>query len=227
MVSMRAALTTFLAFSLLGFTLHARTAEPLTLIDTMIEAYGGEKNLARMDHYTQVWQIETKTSDTNGTDRREVHLPGYLKTELVYPHKTEIRTLENGIGTKQFGTQTIPAQGPMLDAMKAQLLRLYHPGILKEKASGITVSETPEHYVLSLRADTLTSEYFVSRKSRLIDKVVGRLQMGAQTMEFLTLYEEYRSRSGVMVPHREVKYAGSVNTAVMRLGEMDFIPSSR
>lgn len=188
----------------------------------MIEAYGGEKNLAQLNNYEQTWHIETKTSDTNGTDKRTVHLPTFLKTELIYPNKTEIRTLENGIGTKQFGSATIQAQGPMLDAMKAQLMRLYHPLIFKDNVTRINISENPEHYILGFTADSVTAEYYVSKQSYLIEKVIGRLQMGYQTMEFLTLYEDYKLLNGVRIPHTETKYAGSVNTAMMRLTEMKF-----
>lgn len=206
------------------FSLHAQTSQSHVIIDKMIEACGGEKNLVQFNHYDQVWNIETKTTDTNGTDKRSVHLPSYLKTELTYPNKTEIRILDRDSGTKQFGSQIIPAHGPMLDAMKAQLIRLYHPLILKEKMADITVSEENGYYILTLNAGTVSADYFVSTKSYLIDKVVGRLRMGPQQMEFLTLYDDYRAFEGVMIPHIETKYAGSVNTAVMRLVQTTLVP---
>ena len=49
--------------------------------------------------------------------------------------------------------------------------------------------------------------------------------MGSKQMEFLTLYEEYKPINSVMVAHKEIKYAGSVNTAIMHLKEMKFITS--
>lgn len=214
---MKTALKTLISFAVLTLSLHAQTPQSQTLLNHMIDAYGGEKKLVQLNHYDQVWNIETRTTDTNGTDKRSVHLPSYLKTELIYPNKTEIRILDHDTGTKQFGSQTIPAHGPMLDAMKAQLMRLYHPMILKEKIADITVSETQEHYILSLNAGTVSADYFVSRKSYLIEKVVGRLQMGPRQMEFLTLYDDYKPFNGVMIPYTETKYAGSINTAVMRL----------
>lgn len=219
---MKTVLKTFIIVIFAAIALHAQIPNSTAIITKMIEVYGEEKNLAQLNNYEQTWHIETKTSDTNGTDKRTVHLPTSLKTELIYPHKTEIRTLENGIGSKQFGSTTVQAQGPMLDAMKAQLMRLFHPLILKDNITRINVSETPEHYILAFAADSVTAEYYVSKQSYLIDKVIGRLQMGSQTMEFLTLYEDYKLLNGVMIPYTEVKYAGSVNTAVMRLSEMKF-----
>lgn len=211
-----------LALTLFALALQAETTDREALIEKMIAVYGGEKNLKQLDNYRQLWHIETMTSDTNGTDTRSVELPLLLRTELVYPHKSEIRTLIKDYGTKQFGAKRVEAKGPMLDAMKLQLMRLFHPLLLKSKLGDITLSERPQHYVLALQAGSISAEYFVSKKSYLIEKVVGHLLMGSQKMEFVTLYEEYISYQGVMLPSREVKYAGSVNTAVMRLKEMAF-----
>lgn len=202
---------------LCGGTSSADTMDKKNLLASMVEASGGESNLERFRSYEQIWNVETKTSDTNGTDRRTVRLPGYLKTELVYPNKTEIRTLENGAGTKQFGSQTIPAQGPMLDAMRAQLLRLYHPLILQARLGDLLLNESEEHYILTLQEGTLECDYYVSKQTYRIDKTVGRLRMGTGAMEFLTLYDDYRIFEGVMIPHREIKFAGPVNTAIMHL----------
>ena len=212
----------FLTATLFSVALYAQTPSSEVVINKMIEVYGGEKNLKQLNNYEQVWHIETKTSDTNGTDKRFVQLPILLRTELVYPHKTEIRTLIKDYGTKQFGQKKIQAKGPMLDAMKLQLMRLFHPLLLKEKVSDITLSETPGQYVLVLSADNITAEYFVSKKSYLIEKVIGHLKMGSQEMAFLTLYEDYTTFKGVLLPRKEVKYAGGVNTAVMRLQTMTF-----
>ncbi|MCK9372636.1 MAG: hypothetical protein M0P91_05520 [Sulfuricurvum sp.] len=222
---MKSLLPLWLAITLFAVSLHAKIPENKTIIAKMIKGYGGEKNLRQLNDYEQIWHIETKTTDSNGTDKRAVHLPFFLKTELIYPNKTETRTLINDYGTKQFGEEKMEVRGAMLDAMKLQLIRLFHPLVLKEKMKSLSLSEVPEYYVLTLHADHLSADYFVSKKSYLIEKVVGHLQMGEQNMEFVTLYEEYKPINGVMLPHTETKYAGNVNTAVMRLKEMKFIPS--
>ncbi len=198
-------------------TAYAQELNSDKIINKMIKAYGGQENLKQVNDYKQLWHIETKVSDKNGTDSREVMLPSYLYTSLSYPHKSEVRILDKGIGIKIFGEKTIEAKGPMLDAMKVQLMRLFSPLELKKRIKNIVISLTPTYYVLSLSEDGLTAEYFVSKKSFLIEKVIGRLQMGTQSMEFLTLYQDYKLVHGVMMPHKEIKYAGSVNTAIMRL----------
>ncbi len=220
---MKSVLKVLAGVTALVMTLQAQTPGE-AVVEKMIEVYGGEKNLKQLNNYTQQWHIETMTSDTNGSDTREVNLPIFLYTKLLYPHKSETRMLINDYGTKEFSQKKIQATGPMLDAMKLQRMRLYHPLILKNNLNAISVEQTPEHYVLVLKEKALTAKYFVSKRSYLIDKVIGELNMGGQKMEFLTLYEAYQARNGVMLPHKEVKFAGGVNTAVMRLQQMKFTP---
>ncbi len=194
------------------------------ILKNMTDAYGGKEKVQQLNSYTQVWDIETKTDDKNGTDYRAVLMPDSLKTELVYPDKTETRLLIKDSGIKQFDNRVIKARGPMLDAMRLQLMRLYSPLVLLEKINNIElISAKDDHYVLKLSEGTLSAEYFVPKKSYLIDKVVGTLKMGGQSMQFVTFYEDYKPINGVMVVHKEIKYAGDVNTAVMRLKKMDMV----
>ncbi len=212
-----------LVISFFAITLNANTQEASTVIDKMIQAYGGEKNLKQLNAYEQVWHIETKTSKKNGTDYRKVALPDFLRTELVYPDKNEIRVIIKDYGTKQYGNKKFQAQGPMLDAMKLQLMRLYSPLTLKKKLKNITLEDEKDHYVLTISKGSISAKYFVSKKTFFIDKVVGNLKINGNGMAFLTIYKDYKAQHGVMFPHTEVKYAGGINTAVMSLKEMRFV----
>jgi len=46
---------------------------------------------------------------------------------------------------------------------------------------------------------------------------VGRLLMNGASMQFVTEYSEFAMVDGVLVPHRENKFVGAMNTAVLRL----------
>ncbi len=220
--------TLLLMLTSIATALYANpTPDTKVIIDRMIVAYGGDHNIQKLNAYEQFWNIETKTTDTNGTDTRMVMMPNSLSTELVYPNKTETRMLHNNYGTKTFDNQTIQAKGPMLDAMKLQLMRLYTPLVLQKKLSHITASEDATHYILTLPQGTITTIYFVSKENYLVEKVIGKLQMGNQAMEFVTLYKDYRPLQGVMVAYKEVKYAGSINTAIMHLKKMHFLAAPK
>ncbi|QOY53587.1 hypothetical protein HUE87_06575 [Candidatus Sulfurimonas marisnigri] len=215
----------FLAITIFSLTLSAKELSIDTVIQNMIKAYGGEKNLERSSSYEQVWQIDRQTDGVKGRDNRKVILPYYLRTKLIYPEKTEIRVVIRDNGTKEFSGRKVQAKGPMLDAMKLQLMRLFTPLILKNRLKDITMITEKNQYILSLKNNSITSKYFVSKNSFLVDKVIGELKIGSMNMEFLTIYEDYKSANGVMMPHREIKYAGSVNTAIMTLKETKPIQS--
>ena len=213
--------TLFIALFLTG-ALNAKESNPGAVLDKMIQAYGGEKSLARLNDYKQVWNVKFMTSDKSGFDNREVKMPHKLRTEIVYPERTEVRMIENGTATKIFSGRAAPIRGPMLNAVKLQLMRLYHPLVLKERLKDLSLRENKKQYIFVLKNGTLTIEYIVSKRTHLIQQAIGRLKMGPQQMQFLTRYEDFKRREGVMVPHKETKFVGGMNTAVMTLKEMKF-----
>ena len=194
------------------------------VIDKMIEVYGGEAILTQVSSYDQVWAIDRKVGSKEGVDYRQVTLPDYLNTQLVYDDKSETRTLLKDKGVKITNGTKVEPKGPMLDAMKLQLMRLYSPIVLKNKIKDITLSSTDTQYELSLPKGTILTTYFVSKKSFLIEKVIGKLTMGDQSMEFKTLYQNYREVNGLMLANTEVKYAAEINTAIMTLKDMRLPP---
>ena len=48
-------------------------------------------------------------------------------------------------------------------------------------------------------------------------KVVGTLSINGATMQFVTEYSEFANVDGVLIPHRENKFVGGMNTAILRL----------
>lgn len=220
---MRKIVSMLLVTLFLTTTTYAKELDNGAILQKMIKTYGGEDKLLALNNYKQIWNVEFMTSDKSGFDNRRVKIPNYLHTEIVYPDRSEIRILDNGEGTKIYGDKTLKAKGPMLDAMRLQLMRLYHPLELKNRVKELTVSQNSNQYIFTLKSGQLNVEYIVSKKSYLIEKVIGRLQMGPQQMEFLTRYEDYKPENGVLVPHKETKFVGSMNTAILILKEMKFI----
>ncbi|MEE8575236.1 MAG: hypothetical protein V3T30_07470 [Thermodesulfobacteriota bacterium] len=204
----------------------AKTADPVAdLLARMIEEYGGEENLKKLDSYISVWDIQVMVRDDKGTATNHVELPGKLKVELVYPDKKEARVLNSGKGYKTYnGSAGKPAVGPPLDAMKLQLLRLFTPLTLSRlftaSPGSFNLSEDGEYKLLTLKGGNLGTIYYVNAKTLMIEKVVGRLSMGGQTMEFLTEYSDIRPEGGVLMHHMENKFAGGTNTAKLYLKEI-------
>lgn len=201
---------------------NAKELDAGLIINKMIKAYGGTKKLSQLNDYKQTWNIEFMTSDKSGFDNREVKVPHKLRTEIVYPHRTEVRIVKKNSATKIFGGKSTPIKGPMLNAVKLQLMRLYHPLVLKNKLKDLTLRENKKQYIFVLKNGDLTVEYIVSKRTHQIQQAIGRLKMGPRQMQFLTRYEDFKKRNGVLVPHKEIKFVGGMNTAVMTLKKMTF-----
>jgi hypothetical protein len=103
--------------------------------------------------------------------------------------------------------------------MKLQMMRLYSPLTLKGK-SGISVTEGKGVKLITLKEGTLTSIYHVNSITFRIEKVVGRFDMGGRQMEFQTEYSDFKKVDGVLIHHRENKFAAGMNTAELFLKDI-------
>ena len=102
----------------------------------MIGAYGGEENLKKLDSYISVWAMEVRVRPQKGKAVNFVDQTGKLRVELTYPNRTETRVDKRLQGDIREIIKD-PLQevtGPRLDSMKLQLMRLYTPLTLKNKA---------------------------------------------------------------------------------------------
>jgi hypothetical protein len=78
-------------------------AEPLAdALENMIAAYGGEKNVRKLDRMVQEWDLLALMRNKQGTDKRSINLPRQLKVELTYPDKQETRVLDGDAGYAVF-----------------------------------------------------------------------------------------------------------------------------
>lgn len=193
------------------------------VLDEMIEAYGGERALRGADSMVQEWQLVALSGNRHGSDRRSIHVPGRLKVELAYPHKTEVRLLNGDDAMVVFGgSGPRQAARPQRDAMRLQLMRLYSPLALRERSGLIGMAGTDRHWILALSEFGLRAEYFVNRETLAIEKVVGYLSVGGAEMTFVTEYSDFDVIDGVLVHRRENKFAGNTNTAVLQLQAIRF-----
>ena len=201
---------------------NAKELDKYSIINEMIKSYGGEEKLLQLLNYKQTWNVEFMSSDNSGYDNRKVIMPEYLRTEIIHPNKTEVRIINKNSAKKIFSGKVVEVKGPMLNAIKLQLMRLYSPLVLKNQLNNINVTQNSKQYILELEKSGMKVEYIVSKRTYFIEKTIGRLQMGPQQLEFLTEYDEYKSVKGVMIPHKETKFVGSLNTAVMTLNKIYF-----
>jgi len=117
------------------------------------------------------------------------------------------------------GIPTI-AKDMQRDAMRLQLMRLYSPLALRDRIENLSMAEQGGFLYLTLREKGLRADFVVNMENWRIEKVVGTMSINGNEMNFVTEYSEFKVVDGVLVHHRENKYAGQVNTAVLNLNKI-------
>ncbi len=217
-------MVSFYAVLFFANSLFAETVEKNVILKNMIEVYGGSSALSHASSYIQHWKVMRSTDGIEGKDTRRITLPDRLYVHLEYPDKKESRILEGETGIKIFnGNNKRQAFGPVLDAMKVQLMRLYNPLVLFQFSNDLKISRKDSDYILTLSRNGVECDYYVNTRNFHIEKTVGKLKMYGNTMKFITLYKEFVKKEGVLMPAMEIKFAGKVKTAVNRLIDTKFI----
>jgi len=189
-----------------------------TVLEQVINAYGGEENLHKLDSQIQEWAVVALMGNRHGSDVRTIRIPDQLKVELTYPGKTETRIINREASHVIYGAAPAKiAVQPQRDAMRLQLMRLYSPLVLRDRRDSLTLSAEGESCALSLVENDVSVDYLINTKNWHIEKVVGSLAINGSEMQFLTEYSNFTFRDGVLVHERENKFAAGVNTAVLQL----------
>jgi len=198
--------------------LNSQSFDLDTVLGQIIDAYGGEENLRKLDSQIQEWDVVALMGNRHGTDVRTIRTPDQLKVELTYPGKKETRIV-NGEASHVIysGAPAQIAVQPQSDAMRLQLMRLYSPLVLRDRLDHLTLTVKGESYALTLIEHGVHVDYVVNTENWRIESVVGSLPVNGTAMQFLTEYSGFRFRDGVLVHERENKFAGGVNTAVLKL----------
>jgi hypothetical protein len=221
-------MTRFGLFGLVLICSLSTSAQPTGVSDVlnrMIQAYGGEENLRKLDRVVQEWDFVALMGNRHGKDVRSILLPDQLKVELTYPGKKETRTLNGDTGYVEYnGAGPVIAPAPQRDAMRLQLMRLYSPLTLRDRAPDLSLTQDGGRLAISLADNGLQAHYLVNRETWRIEKVAGTLKINGREMRFLTEYSDFEIIEGVLVHQSENKYAGEVNTAKLRLRRIIFEP---
>jgi len=227
-----------LLFLLLIFssTAYSQSLDLDTVLERIIDSYGGEENLRKLDSQIQEWDVVALMGNRHGTDVRAVQTPDQLRVDLTYPGKSETRIV-NGENSYVIydGAPAKLAVQPQRDAMRLQLMRLYSPLVLRSKLDSLSLAVEGDYCALTLLEHGVRVDYLVNTDHWRIEKVVGSLAIHGTAFQFLTEYSKFTFQDGVLLHQRENKFAGGVNTAVLqlrrltlgaRLPDTKFMPSN-
>lgn len=212
-----------LALLILPQAIHAQALDREEVLNRLVESYGGAENLRKLDNAVQEWDMVAIKSKRHGSDIRHIRIPGQLVVMLIYPGKTETRILKDDEGMVSFDDgEPFKATPPQRDAMRLQLMRLYSPLVLRDKSEAVTLTIDGDYCALTLDEHGVRADYLVNMDTWRIEKVAGTLNFSGTPMRFLTEYSEFEFEEGVLVHHKENKFAGNVNTAMLKLRKVTF-----
>jgi len=208
---------------ILAHTVSAQSLDKQAVLERIIDSYGGEKNLRKLDAVVQEWDFVALMGNRHGTDIRNIRIPGQLRVELTYPDKKETRILNGEAAHVIFNEVAAKPAAPMQrDAMRLQLMRLYSPLVLRDKSDSVKLVSEGEFCALSLTENGVQADYLVNRESWRIEKVVGTLRIKGSEMQFLTEYSDFKFVDGALIHQKENKFAGGMNTAMLQLRRITF-----
>ena len=202
---------------------YAQGPDLQTVLDQLVQSYGGENNLRKIDSMIQEWDLTALMGNRQGTNTRGVRIPDQLRLELSYPQKSETQILNGDTAYVILkGAAPKKVSGLRRDAMQLQLMRLYSPLILRNKIDSLNLIEQEGMLALTLTEKGVQAHYMINRENWHIEKVAATLEMNGKEIQFLTEYSDFTVIEGVLVHQKENKFAKGVNTAVLKLRQITF-----
>jgi outer membrane lipoprotein-sorting protein len=196
-------------------------------IAAIVDAYGGVEALGAISGYHM--RGDQFAVQTNATIRVERWFarPDRLRLELAYPDHLEVRYTdgENGWAGSTVSS-LLPANPMKLQAMRLQTARFDPPLRLLENESRVEWRDTDEkgRIVLRLAIDAdLYIDYHVNPASHRIERMLMRMP-GPPEMFFAADYDQFHEIDGVLIPFREVTYAGATVTSRFQVTEFEWNP---
>ncbi|MDH4036196.1 MAG: hypothetical protein OEX18_00070 [Candidatus Krumholzibacteria bacterium] len=193
----------------------------------VIDAYGGEEALRSVHGYHASGGQLAMQSETPIRVERWFARPDRLRLELAYPDHHETRITDGAQGWTGSSRESLePANAMKLQAMRLQTARLDTPLRLLEQKDEVEWrdTDTDGRAVLRVPIDTgLYINYHVDPDTWHITHVTMGMA-GPPSMEFSADYDDFREIDGVLIPFKEVTYAGGTVTSVYQMTAFEWNP---
>jgi len=185
------------------------------LVAKVVDTYGGSAAWAKVTSIDEKGRVDPAMRRGPGAMTRNWSGAGNLRVEIVYPDKTEVRVLENGKGTNN-GRESSAME---LDGMRLQAARLALPRLLAgKKASLRDLGAKDNIRSVEIALDgSLTVTADIDTVSGRIVRSVGR----AKEVEFITVYDDFRTVSGLLIAFHEGNSAMGMKTADIYLEKVE------
>jgi len=194
--------------------------DPGTLVDRVLEAYGGWPALSTVSSYRMEGVVRTSHGKPPSPTSRVFERPGRLKVVLEHSDVKETRVVDGSTGWRSDPNGAFAeAEGPLLDSMRLQSARAALPWILAEQRKSVTlidplqVKETSlPGLEVSLGPGLWLRAYVDPETSRVL-RVLTVLDHPAMKIAFETRYTDFKEVEGVLFAHTEQNYTGGQHQA--------------
>jgi hypothetical protein len=229
------AIVVSLLVATVSFTAHVtRAGDPAPkdpqvakLVSQVIDTYGGEKALRGALGYHVTGNQWAMQNETPIQTERWFGRPDRL--HRGYPDHHETRITAGAEGWSGASVDAVAPVNPVkLQAMRLQTVRLDTPLRLLEHQNEIESLENDNEgrAVLRIPIDTgLYIDYHIHLKTHQITRVTTGMT-GPPAMEFATDYDQFQKVDGVLVPFKEVTYAGGMVTSRFQVTKFEWNPKT-
>ena len=196
-------------------------------IAAIIDAYGGEQALRSVRGYHMKGsQLAVQGNATIQVERWFAR-PDRLRLELAYPDHHETRYTHGVQGWAGPSVNSLlPANPLKLQAMLLQTARFDPPLRLLDRQHEVEWRETDEKGRTVLRlplSGDMYIDYHVNTTTHRIERV-SMWMPGPPAMQFAADYDQFHAIDGMLIPFREVTYAGSTVTSRFQVTEFEWNP---
>ncbi|HKB81196.1 MAG TPA: hypothetical protein VKH35_15920 [Thermoanaerobaculia bacterium] len=188
------------------------------LVDHVLDAYGGAAAWSNVYVLRESGTVVPAMASGNGSMTRTWKRPDSLRVEIVYPSRTETRTVEGDRGTHDG-----KAAGAMeLDAMRLQAARLALPYLLVERRTSVRDLglQNGRHRLEVPLGGSLSLIVEIDPGSGRIVHSVSK----ANGIEFSTDYSEFRMQDSLLFAFREENSAQGTPTGTNELRRIEVNP---
>ncbi len=197
------------------------------VVSRVIQAYGGEKAMRAVHGFHASGNQWATQSEQPIRVERWFGRPDRLRLELAYPDHHETRITSGALGWSGSRVDDVESANPLkLQAMRLQTARLDLPLRLLEERDAIVWrgKDGEGRAVLRIPIDTgLHIDYHVDLTTYRITRMTMGME-GPPAMEFAADYDQFREIDGVLVPFKEITYAGSTVTSTCQMIDFEWNP---
>jgi hypothetical protein len=207
---------------LLSSCAHRALTPEQTLVEKIIDAYGGKVALAGVQTLSAEGTITRFMSKDEGTYTRFMRRDGNLLVSIAYSNSLEVRLLNGPKGYRGAPGQLKEVSGDLYRAMVYQYNQLDLPfGFLDNalKITAVLTSNRPgeEDTIRCKDRAGNALEVTLRRSDYRIVKTTGYFQVNAAMTSLSAEFGDFRMVDGVVLPFTIVNYAGGTKISVTKI----------